>query len=200
MATADSVKAKLQGLIAKANAATGNTDADLTSAIDALVAGFGQGGGIPGVTVLKGEYVAGAGGSYAIPSVLKVIHNLGEIRPFCFHLKSRDSHQKDAAANSIYEGIVVVSFVKEQNPTYGADAIVGAIVPRTQCCFYEFGGGVDSGSSMNVIFYDSETNDQRNYGVNMWPDGFTIGMYRAIVKNVIYDYELLYGDFYGGAV
>lgn len=44
MVTADSVKVKLQGLIAKANEATGNTDADLTAAINALIAGFGQGG------------------------------------------------------------------------------------------------------------------------------------------------------------
>lgn len=45
MVTADSVKAKLQGLITKANEATGNTDVDLTTAVNALVAGFGQGGG-----------------------------------------------------------------------------------------------------------------------------------------------------------
>lgn len=45
MATADSVKAKIQGLIASANAKTGNTDADLTTAVNALIAGFGQGGG-----------------------------------------------------------------------------------------------------------------------------------------------------------
>ena len=44
MATADSVKVKLQGLITKANETTGNTDADLTTAVNALVAGFGQGG------------------------------------------------------------------------------------------------------------------------------------------------------------
>lgn len=37
MATADSVKAKLQGLIDKSNATTGNTDADLTTAVDALI-------------------------------------------------------------------------------------------------------------------------------------------------------------------
>lgn len=45
MATADSVKAKLQNLIGQANAATGNTNADLTAAVSALIAGFGQGGG-----------------------------------------------------------------------------------------------------------------------------------------------------------
>lgn len=45
MATAESVKAKIQGLIDTANEATGNGDTDLTAAVGALVAGFGQGGG-----------------------------------------------------------------------------------------------------------------------------------------------------------
>lgn len=45
MATAESVKAKLLGLLNQANAATGKTDADLTAAVASLVAGFGQGGG-----------------------------------------------------------------------------------------------------------------------------------------------------------
>lgn len=44
MATADSVKAKIQSLIDQSNATTGNTDADLTAAITSLIAGFGQGG------------------------------------------------------------------------------------------------------------------------------------------------------------
>lgn len=44
MATADSVKTKIQGLIASANAKTGNTDADLTTAVNTLIDGFGQGG------------------------------------------------------------------------------------------------------------------------------------------------------------
>ena len=43
MATADSVKSKLQELIDTANAATGNADTDLTTAVNSLVAGFGQG-------------------------------------------------------------------------------------------------------------------------------------------------------------
>lgn len=43
MATAESVKGKIQGLIDSANAKTGNADADLTAAVDALIAGFGQG-------------------------------------------------------------------------------------------------------------------------------------------------------------
>lgn len=46
MATADSVVAKIRGLISRANAKTGTTDADLTSAVDRLIGGYGQGGGI----------------------------------------------------------------------------------------------------------------------------------------------------------
>ena len=45
MATADSVRNKILGLIAKANETTGETDDDLTSAVDSLISGFGAGGG-----------------------------------------------------------------------------------------------------------------------------------------------------------
>lgn len=44
MATAESVKAKLQGLISLANNTTGKTDTDLTAAVNTLITGFGQGG------------------------------------------------------------------------------------------------------------------------------------------------------------
>lgn len=45
MATADSVKTKIQELIVRANAATKGSDTNLTTALDRLIAGFGKGGG-----------------------------------------------------------------------------------------------------------------------------------------------------------
>ena len=45
MATADSVKAKIQGLIDSSNATTGKNATDLTSAVNHLKEGYGQGGG-----------------------------------------------------------------------------------------------------------------------------------------------------------
>lgn len=42
MVTADSVKEKLQTVIAKANGTTGRDDADVNAAVDALIAGYGQ--------------------------------------------------------------------------------------------------------------------------------------------------------------
>lgn len=44
MATAESVKTKIQGLISQSNEATGKEDTDLTAAVGSLIAGFGQGG------------------------------------------------------------------------------------------------------------------------------------------------------------
>ena len=43
MATAESVKQKIQGLISNANNTTGNTDTTLTDAVNSLIAGFGTG-------------------------------------------------------------------------------------------------------------------------------------------------------------
>lgn len=45
MPTADSVKTKIQGLIASANAATGQTDADLSTAVSSLIAGYSTSSG-----------------------------------------------------------------------------------------------------------------------------------------------------------
>jgi hypothetical protein len=45
MATAESVKAKIQGLINVANDTTGANDTDLTTAVNKLVAGYGASGG-----------------------------------------------------------------------------------------------------------------------------------------------------------
>ena len=45
MATIESIKAKIQGLIEKANIVTSRADTQLTPAVDALIAGYGSGGG-----------------------------------------------------------------------------------------------------------------------------------------------------------
>lgn len=64
MATAESVKTKLQGLLAQANAATGKADADLTVAVSSLIAGYGSGGGDQ---VEKGSFVADSTAYINIP-------------------------------------------------------------------------------------------------------------------------------------
>ena len=78
MATAESVKQKIQGLISNANNTTGNTDATLTNAVKSLIAGFGTGGG-EGLKYDMGEFVLDADVKNLDPSLP---HNLGEIPEF----------------------------------------------------------------------------------------------------------------------
>ena len=75
MVTADSVKAKMQGLIDSANAKTGGNDTTLTAAVNALIAGFGSGGGT-GLDYDMGEFVPEAD-TIAGPNTY-ISHNLGE--------------------------------------------------------------------------------------------------------------------------
>lgn len=74
MATADSVKAKMQGLIDSANAKTGGNDTTLTAAMNTLIAGFGSGGGSSGGT--SGIYMAKITPETDSSSI-DVVHNLG---------------------------------------------------------------------------------------------------------------------------
>ena len=78
MATAESVKQKIQGLISNANNTTGNTDATLYDAVASLIAGFGTGGG-DGLKYDIGEFVLDADVKSRDPSLP---HNLGEIPEF----------------------------------------------------------------------------------------------------------------------
>lgn len=78
MATAESVKQKIQGLISNANNTTGNTDATLYDAVASLIAGFGTGGG-DGLKYDIGEFVLDADVKFLDPSLP---HNLGEIPEF----------------------------------------------------------------------------------------------------------------------
>lgn len=70
MATAESVKAKIQGLIDTANTATGNEDSTLYDAVNTLVAGYGGGGGENAqkyLAMLNGTDMPEDGGTLVIP-------------------------------------------------------------------------------------------------------------------------------------
>lgn len=77
MATADSVKTKLQGLIDTANATTGKEDATLTAAVSSLVDGFGSGGGNAEafLAMLNGMDIPDNGGTLRIPEGVTRVPN-----------------------------------------------------------------------------------------------------------------------------
>ena len=83
MATADSVKAKIQNLISKANSKTGRSDADMTNAVDALILGYGQGGDAPSGSInitANGIYdvakYAQAAVNVPVPAELMVVRDI----------------------------------------------------------------------------------------------------------------------------
>ena len=55
MPTAESIKNKIQNLISRSNATTGNSATDLTSAVDGLIGGYGQ-GVLSGITTRAKAY------------------------------------------------------------------------------------------------------------------------------------------------
>lgn len=65
MVTAITVKEKIQGLIDKSNNTTGNSDTTLTDAVDALVEGYGAGGG----EAILGELTVTENGVYDEPVI-----------------------------------------------------------------------------------------------------------------------------------
>ncbi len=80
MATAQSVKAKLQGLIDSANAATGGSDTTLDAAVGTLIGGFGSGGGgssaefeaLVNRTITEVDYAGTSIGAHAFESCVKL--------------------------------------------------------------------------------------------------------------------------------
>lgn len=75
MATADSVKSKLQGLIDSANEKTGGNDTTLTAAMNTLIAGYGSGGGSSGGA--SGIYMAKITPETDLTANFPITHNLG---------------------------------------------------------------------------------------------------------------------------
>lgn len=196
MATADSVKEKLQALITKANEATGNTDADLTLAIDSLVAGYGQGDGISGVTVIKGTYIH----TSRLHQVY-LEHNIGEIRPFLFYMKAKTTElQNYGYGLGIYNVICGVLTFDAEEVTYieneeekTAQQTIGSF-SRISLCNSSVLGNV---STIPGVLDEASTSSS-NYKINMWPNGFNLGLYRNLLREYEYEYTLIYGDLFGG--
>lgn len=87
MATIETVKAKLQGLIDRSNGVTGENNGNLSDAMDALVAGYGQGGGT--LAIKSGTVTLSV--SYSMP---KIQHGCGKL-PYAVFMISENKEIYD---------------------------------------------------------------------------------------------------------
>lgn len=71
MATIESVMTKIRNLISKANSTTGRTDSELTSAVNALVEGYGKGGVEP-----QGSITIVQNGTYDVTEKAEAVVNV----------------------------------------------------------------------------------------------------------------------------
>lgn len=162
MATADSVKEKLQGLIAKANTKTGGSDTTLTSAVDTLIAGYGQGGttsntpsGSISITS-NGSYnvtnYATADVSVPIPKTISVVHNV------------TITSDLGNGTNSDYNLITGDSFVAEHYADEGFSAMLVPVTPIASStnvghCIYHCNTNIGSTTVPRYGFYYYSTSE-----------------------------------------
>lgn len=141
MATVQSVKAKLQGLIDKSNATTGKNDADLTTAVNTLVEGYGKGGSgedLAGVldeqsqliAELK-EKLANGGGSQECDCIIDVTELPAEYKDVNVYVRFDESTYMTFLQILQSEGLNadITYYVVDELPTEGKVSDFNSLTP-----------------------------------------------------------------------
>lgn len=123
MVTADSVKANLQSIIAKANSTTGRTDSNVDSVVDALISGFGQGGG--GITP-TGTKTITENGTHDVTEYATAVVNVPVPAEKMVVLPITISEDLGAGTNKNQPIVTGNDFVKQH---YADDGFAGILVP-----------------------------------------------------------------------
>lgn len=147
MSTPDTVKAQIQALIASANAATGNADADLTTAVESLVAGYGAASGIYMAQITPAEDAAD----------LYVEHNLGTtdiLLAVCFAETLGD-------VSPTFNGTTAKFWAKTDIPRYrGSSTAVGSYDSHF---YYRYANGNTLGTYPNSTVYECTVVDENTF-------------------------------------
>lgn len=170
MATADSVKTKLQALITKANGTTGRSDATMTDAVNSLISGYGMGGNSPTGTINISANGIHNVAAYATASVqVPIPDTVTEI-----HSITIDS-DLGAGSNTTKTILSSNSFVGNN---YAADGFSAMLIPLTP---------VAGATGVTHFVYHGNRNigasDVARYGVALYNTSATaLGLMQATAK------------------
>ncbi len=190
MATAASVIQKLQNLIRIAENTTGQSHPDLHSAIKALVKGYGDGSS---VTIHEGQYtVADSGGQ---PVILKLVHNFGELKPFCFFLSPKGTKFPTSSGESVYQVQLYVPTVSPQGTdiSYGPGNQPATIYSNPMLSLSCMDGSNFECAYNPLTVSGTDPGGTGKLSVSMWPNGFYLGLPRELDPGITYNYTLVWG-------
>lgn len=188
-ATANAIREKTGG----ANPIIWDVSNGFKSAVEAIQTGGG--GIVPGMTVIKGQYIPGTTVPGMAGSFLKIDHNIGEVKPFAFHMEIADPSKAGGDNCIIAVNISMLSYdtktISYSDKT--ADITPIATVQVKQANNINRGNNPSSVNVYDTTEAANASGNATNFNLKVWPDGFKTALYQALQSGAVYDYTLVYG-------
>ncbi len=188
MATAQAVIEKLQNLLRISNNITGTQHPDLSSAMKTLFAGYQSSN-----LVHRGQYtVAGGGGE---PLILKLVHNLGQLKPFSFCMYPKGTKFPNSSGDMVYKVQLYVPSVTPDGTdlTFGPNNSLSTIDNTPNLSVRTMDGSSFECAYNPLWIMDADPMDAQKLAVAMWPTGFNVGLPVALDPSITYEYVLTWG-------
>lgn len=143
------------------------------------------------IQVFTGEYTHAGSGAAGVWQ-LRFTHNFGEIKPFAFYMEAIGDEFPNDGDKTIHQLYIFVPKVEAgKTITVNGNAYTMRIPKTAFADIYMNGmGGNNAFNTLNIV--DSPGSSE-NYIVDMWKDGFMVGLYLGLSKTATYRYTLLWG-------
>lgn len=188
MSTAQSVIEKLENLLRISNNVTGLSHTDLHSAMTFLFQSHQASN-----RIYRGQYTVASNGGE--PVILKLVHNLGQLKPFSFFMYPKGTKFPNSSGDQIYKIQLFVPSVARQgtNITYGPQNSLSAIDNAPNLSIRTMDGGGTECAHNPLWVMDADPMGAQKLSVSMWPTGFNVGLPTGLDPFITYEYLLIWG-------